>query len=368
VAEDVNNEDSFRRLEAVMARNLTRLTLSAVLAGTAALAAIGPTGDLTVHEWGTFTSMAAPDGTAVEWTPLSKPSDLPCFVTLLNPKSLKIPTVGALAGLKATVRMETPVLYFYSSHALSVRATVKFPQGLVTEWYPGATVPPASASTPLANTTGGIEWNDVRIRPGTAPHFPMENGGSHYYAARETDATPLEVGGASEKFLFYRGLASFPIPVSVASNRDGTFHVMSTGNHDIRTLILFESDGSRVRYQVTRGASKDVTLSHPTVAGSLDSLRRELQTILIEEGLYPKEARAMVDTWRDAWFEKGTRLFYLLPQASVDAILPLRIEPVPTQVMRVFVGRIELNQPNAPTVTRTNSPERPTEPTCRARG
>ena len=41
--------------------------------------------DLVVHEWGTFTSIAGPDGQAVQWRPLTGPSDLPCFVTLLNP-------------------------------------------------------------------------------------------------------------------------------------------------------------------------------------------------------------------------------------------------------------------------------------------
>lgn len=33
-----------------------------------------------VHEWGTFTSIAGMDGGAVGWTPLSGRDDLPCFV------------------------------------------------------------------------------------------------------------------------------------------------------------------------------------------------------------------------------------------------------------------------------------------------
>src|SRR5215468_9031769 len=35
---------------------------------------------LTVHEWGTFTSIAGPDGQALSWNPLDGPDDLPCFV------------------------------------------------------------------------------------------------------------------------------------------------------------------------------------------------------------------------------------------------------------------------------------------------
>jgi hypothetical protein len=50
----------------------------------------------------------------------------------------------------------------------------------------------------------------------------------------------------------------------------------------------------------------------------------------------------MVGTWRDSWFEQGTRLFYVVSQADVDSILPLEIRPAPANVTRVFVGRMEL--------------------------
>ena len=50
----------------------------------------------------------------------------------------------------------------------------------------------------------------------------------------------------------------------------------------------------------------------------------------------------MVETWRDSWFEEGSRLIYIVPAAAIDAMLPLRIDPAPSQTARVFVGRIEL--------------------------
>ena len=53
----------------------------------------------------------------------------------------------------------------------------------------------------------------------------------------------------------------------------------------------------------------------------------------------------MVDTWRDSWFEEGTRVFYILRQAAVDAMLPLDIKPQPASVARVFVGRMEVITP-----------------------
>ena len=57
----------------------------------------------------------------------------------------------------------------------------------------------------------------------------------------------------------------------------------------------------------------------------------------------------MIETWRDSWFEEGTRLFYMIPRASVDAILPLDIEPRPAEVVRVFVGRLEIITPEMQT-------------------
>ena len=53
----------------------------------------------------------------------------------------------------------------------------------------------------------------------------------------------------------------------------------------------------------------------------------------------------MVETWRDSWFEEGSRLIYIVPSSAVDAILPLDVEPAPSQTARVFVGRIELVTP-----------------------
>ena len=41
-------------------------------------------------------------------------------------------------GLRGTIRMETPVLYFYSPRDVTVSARVAFSRGLITEWYPHA--------------------------------------------------------------------------------------------------------------------------------------------------------------------------------------------------------------------------------------
>src|SRR5713101_6713703 len=86
---------------------------------------------LTAHEWGTFTSIAGRDGRAVDWLPLSGSTDLPGFVEHFRSAAFKI-------GLRGTVRMETPVIYFYSARETTVSVNVAFSKGIITEWYPHA--------------------------------------------------------------------------------------------------------------------------------------------------------------------------------------------------------------------------------------
>jgi hypothetical protein len=71
-----------------------------------------------------------------------------------------------------------------------------------------------------------------------------------------------------------------------------------------------------------------------------------LEAALSAEGLYPREAAAMVNTWRDSWLaEQGVRALYLLPRAWTDRTLPLDVTPKPLQSERVMVGRAEVITP-----------------------
>jgi hypothetical protein len=333
--------------------SITRAWLWVTVAGVALVAGIGAQAgpatspDLKVHEWGTFTSVAGSEGQAVQWTPLGGPSDLPCFVTWLNPTSIKIVPGGSpLSGLQATVRMETPVIYFYSPRDENVRVRVKFKQGVVTEWYPSASVPEFTPTRMLMDTMGGIDWFDVQIRPNGPTDFPVERRPSHYYAARDTDAAPIQVGDQREKFLFYRGLASFPVRLTALANDAGAIVLENTGDV-VPQAVLFENDGRRIGYRMVGKVDRSATIERPALGprANLDSLRRDLEAMLVAEGLYPREATAMVETCRDSWFEIGTRLFYIVPKPAVEAVLPLAIEPAPAEIARVFVGRLEVITP-----------------------
>jgi hypothetical protein len=217
---------------------------------------------LTVHEWGTFTSVAGESGDPQTWMPLSGPSDLPCFVVHLGGRNLKLET-------PSTVRMETPVLYFYAPRKMTLSVHVDFPKGWITEWYPQATRVQPEVAGPVANGgfvlrvgKGQIEWDPVEVTPEVSPEL--------------------------------------------------------------------------------LGSAK---IDLPELNGDLEQLKREMADTMVAEGLYRKEALAMIETWRDSWFEEGTRIFYIAPRPLVDSVLPLTIKPVPTEIKRVFVGRVEVLSP-----------------------
>jgi hypothetical protein len=328
--------------------------------GAAALAQGQAQPALTVHEWGTFTTIAGPDGQAMRWLPLGGPTDLPCFVETYVNRRFKVmqpDELGALldyeqarTGLKGTVRMETPVIYFYADGPATASVSVGFPQGLFTEFYPtGQVLQVPSYANILSQSQGAvakISWPHISIKPGTSPVFPTDRASSHYYAARETDAAPIQVGGQDEKFLFYRGVAGFPVPIAAVLEADGRVRVTNLSRHALPGVMLLHKQGRsfgyRVRGELAPGA--DVVLDPPS-GGSLADLRQELERTLVRQGLYPREAKAMVETWRDDWFNDGTRVFYVVPAADVDAILPLTISPKPASVVRAFVGRMEVITP-----------------------
>ena len=336
------------------------LLLPFVLLAVAALGALAIAGpahgrkaqadpSLAAHEWGTFTSIAGADGQPVEWLPVQFPGppELPSFVEHFRS------AIGKTL-LRGTVRMETPVIYFYTAHPTTVSVHVSFSKGLITEWYPRATQ--LQPSTPLSvealyepHDDGSIAWDSITVAPNLAADFPRENAGSHYYAARETSATPLSVkapsGDQHEKFLFYRGISTVSLPFSAKVLPSGAIQFANRTGQPVPALILFERRGDKLGYHIVTALQDQAILETPSVTGTFDSLRGDLEDILVAQGLYRDEAHAMLETWRDSWFEEGSRLFYIVPRPYLDSILPLSINPAPAQLARVFVGRIELITP-----------------------
>lgn len=317
----------------------------------------------TAHEWGTFTTVAGPDGQAQEWLPLGGPTDLPCFVETYENRLFKIlagPQAAAFgplltyekarSSLKGTVRMETPVLYFYADEPVNVSVSVGFPRGLFTEWYPKAAVQQvpswANVLRLSPNASATISWPSVLVKPNARVVFPETDTPSHYYAARETDATPVQVNGQDEKFLFYRGVGGFGVPIAAAPAKNSALTVRNLGEDALPALVVFTNRGGRIGYRIHRDFTGEGALALPSLNRTLSDLRRDLADVLVEQGLYAREAQAMINTWRDTWFEEGTRVLYIVPTPAVDAMLPLSIVPTPTATERVFVGRMDVITPD----------------------
>jgi hypothetical protein len=215
---------------------------------------------------------------------------------------------------------------------------------------------------------GSITWDAVNLEPSQTADLPSDRQENHYYAARQTTSTPLRVktstGEQYEKFLFYRGVSAFSVPIEAKLAIGNKVLVENRSGQPIPNAILFERRGEKVGYRIAgalpsgpgsagilpasaeiAGQAAPLALDPPELTSTFDSLARDLEGILVAQGLYQNEAQAMVQTWRDSWFEEGSRLLYIVPRGFVDTVLPLTIKPAPLETTRVFVGRLELVTP-----------------------
>jgi hypothetical protein len=327
------------------------------------------------HEWGTFTSVQGADGKTIRWNPLLA-TDLPDFVydrsRPRGPQQEWLRLFGPFGkgSHSALQRMETPVIYFYSDQARTVDVTVLFPQGIVTEWYPAIS---GMGQTNLGGVPEGppvkfVRWDHLNIvprasQPDLAGKLPRGSKSSHYYAARNVDADFVQsrtgiFGGTTaetEQFVFYRGIGDFASPVEVSMPNEGALRLRGSGVSGIGHYFVVQTRNGRAGFHELRGGCEgggqlvEVAVPAPDrpMAEVLRELESRMATALADAGLLPKEASAMVQTWKDSWFEEtGLRVLYLLPQAWIDKTLPLEIKPAPSRVARVFVGRAEMLLPD----------------------
>jgi hypothetical protein len=326
-------------------------------------------GKLIVHEWGTFTSFAGSNGVNLEFRPLVT-NDLPRFI--MNP--FKQP--GSLTRLLlkdqfvALQRMETPVTYFYTDVPRVVNVRVDFPEGMLTEWYPVVKHFDSGKDNTEQVIVGHayLDWGAVRLTPpeqfadirvrdpkGQAmpASLPAVNANDHYGRARETDSAIVETvdadrGSHFEKFLFYRGLGNFELAIKLVALGNDRFEVTNFAEEASGALLLVRIENDRVRFARIGPIkpSSAVEINLPSTESTVDRLAEETVRELTNAGLYEKEARAMVNTWRTSWFgENGTRLLYLVPGKLTDTLLPLTVDPAPDERVRVLVGRLETLTP-----------------------
>ena len=363
---------------------LTGVAMAAVVAAQATLGRAGE-GDppkaprFVVHEWGTFTSVQGQDGVALDG--LSREEEaLPDFVydrTKIRDcplraqgwKGLEVPAEHV------TQKMETPVIYFHSATQRRVRVRVDFVKGLLSQWYPVADLlGPAEGALGAAPLDVAkvdrsfLQWDIDVLAPGPGAKRPVEvpmvAPDDPWAFAREVDANwvrtvarkrPERAGPVeAEKYLFYRGIGNFTVPLRAGMWQDDDIVVSNDGDVAIQGAIAFEIRGEKGRVTqvdtIPAGGATKVTLQGGDWWGPIDDVDRKLQAFvherLVKQGLFDDEARAMVRTWSRSWFRaEGTRVLWIVPRATVDAILPLSIDPKPDDLVRVLVGRAEVIPP-----------------------
>src|SRR5260221_4608380 len=248
--------------------------------------ALAPAAQYVAHEWRTFTYVEGADGVQLGWRPLET-SKLPGFVHNWRDPGCGRQASGSALGVvfgKGVIttlqRMETPVIYFYSDRQQSVDVQVDFPKGILTEWFPQAAqigpsviapVPAAVAKLDTAAHHVGAKptftfesllnnhavsqsrarWTGVEILAPNqtskiAKSLLQDGSGSHYFAARETDANYVQLNSLSptnpaperEKFLFYRGVGNFATPLQVTQGSGDTITVANDGEEALAHLFV----------------------------------------------------------------------------------------------------------------------------------
>lgn len=352
-----------------------------------------------LHEWGTFTTVAGSDGVLLSGLEREE-EQLPAFVeshdgfeNSTHPNMNNFARIARLHGTSGyaapgqkglanrplagvTVKMETPVLYFHSPEAFQAKVRIGFEGGTISQWYPerssGDTpsepTPPADPAknpTPLKAWLldfnqpyhGSIQWNVEVLSPADSAKQLLFKPGDTlgWVRARVPEANVVRTAsGQTEGYLFYRGLGHFDPGLKTTVDDNEVLHLRNQTGGAIPYLIAFErlEDGS-LRWSERRDAlasedSVDLPESsfktEPT--GFSETVYKAVQSGLAGCGLTEAEAHAMVQTWWRSYFEtRGLRVFWVLPRAKTNQLLPLEVSPTPTELVRVLVGRSEVLRP-----------------------
>lgn len=336
------------------------------------------------HEWGTFTSVVGSNGITqngmnhedeplpafvhdfgelrAEEAPIHVPTATPFPFPDNDPNDChgKFCFSPQLARTSViTQKMETPVIYFYSDKSMTADVHVKFPEGIITETFPGPvkTFPDRNNIESIANGDTTFSVDILGAGQGTS-NLPVVDSKNIYAHARAVNSNVVKSGREYEKYIFYRGIGRFQPRMQITSSGETvSFKAPAEGLPKAAFLVHVDENGhgqmlpirNLVANQIRTIGSKRIQLlkNHSVPPGrtifSGETARGMLVDALVSSGLYKDEATAMVNTWENGYLKvPGLRLLYILPNSEVDQILPLKITPAPEKLVRTFIGRIEI--------------------------
>lgn len=340
-----------------------------------------------VHEWGTFTTVRGSQGATLGGL-MHDERDLPRFVH-------DIQQYAAITGSNSP-KMETPVIYFYSPDRWRIQVDVEFPRGLITRWYPAASEanfaireredqPPLQLQG-INLENGFIRWGskrDLYVLPPDADIVPepVEKGDPWRYT-RDVHANWLEVCNRNqaqefeleiteetshvyERFLFYRGLGSFELPVFARATRENLTRESTEVKLELINPLPETPIGHLFVVRVHQGRcawarlddlhgrteTGPLKLEFGPMSEATEELVGALTDELAQTGLFLDEAYSMARTWQHGYFqEEGLRILYVIPPKFVDGELPLSVRSMQKgkdvdSLVRTFVARVELLAP-----------------------
>lgn len=346
-------------------------------------------GDLTVHEWGTFTSFMGSNGELVEGlhhedealpgfvhglkkdipTPPNPPTrppippSRPCqqrskvgcetLNSLILTHSELFPEAPVSSGV--TQKMETPVIYFYGDQGQKVNIEINFPQGIITQYYPEASFSYPKFSEARELKDSRFVFDVTLLRADDTTFFPATSAQSIWNPARKVPSANAIAAhnGEREKFIFYRGIGNFPSPLKVSSNSYDFLTLENVSNSPISMAVILNSNGVVGNIEVINNLSLKKQLLIPDLQKGMkfstyiQKTKAVIVEALVKNGLFFDEAVAMVNTWEKSYFHTpGIRVLYIVPNEDTESILPLIVKPTPNELKRVLVGRIEVMTKN----------------------
>lgn len=321
---------------------------------------------VTVHEWGTFTTLTTSGGKHLSGLYLDE-EKLPSFVYNLDMRETadsqaKIITPKDCKLKNVTVKMETPVLYFYSPKEMDVNVRVDFTSGYISQWYPqrsGGSGHITDCTEPIdfsnASKSSYIEWSGRLQKQGIAEKYtqPALNS-SLWMSPRVTKSnliTTKDTLAQTEKYLFYRGVGNFGVQMKTEFNEHGLFAITNSSTEQIAYVMVYHkpmNGPAEVWWAGSMGAGVTVTMYPKTMERvTVERVKTNFRNAMAASGLYKDEADAMLKTWEHSYFDMpGLKVFWIVPRVVTDAVLPLQVQPLPLDVERVLVGRSEVLTPN----------------------
>jgi hypothetical protein len=354
-----------------------------------AFAMPGLAADLVIHEWGTITSIHAPDGTpATGLNRIDEADVLPDFVHRHEPPTTRQPHRTLVKSSRVpgrpdvTMRLEASVIYFHpppnQKYDKPIDITVRFRGGVLNEFYPDASASIALDMSRVQDkmetgvieewngdvlnnyVVGKLQWKALRLHDTVVA--PLTNSEA-WLAPRDVNSVSVfsASAGEGEQFICYGGVAHLDALFQTRLTRNQlqlrapahlawleapmlvphiwVAQVRADGLVAFRehaAVTLSREDAGKELAPIKRLSAGDYS------EGGAAQLRVSLKRALISQGLYADEAEAMLNTWKASHVAKaGLRVFYIVPRAWTDYFLPLEFS-APARVTRVIVGRIDI--------------------------